>query len=86
MFKSFKTKVESLLGKGIKSIIFDCGGKSYGKYNGSGEQHPGPFAKFLEECGIILQYNILSSPSMNGVIERRNKMFKDTVRSMIRCY
>ncbi|KAL8161788.1 hypothetical protein V2J09_013277 [Rumex salicifolius] len=25
----------------------------YGRYDGSGEQHPGPFASFLKECDII---------------------------------
>ncbi|KAH9680197.1 hypothetical protein KPL71_026462 [Citrus sinensis] len=28
------------------------------RYNGSGEQHPGPFAKFLEECGIVPWYTM----------------------------
>ncbi|RZB42862.1 actin [Glycine soja] len=30
-----------------------------------GEQRPRPFAKYLEECGIVPQYTMLGSPSMN---------------------
>ncbi|XP_006599975.1 uncharacterized protein [Glycine max] len=39
-------------------------------YDGSGEQRPGPFAKYLEKCGIIPQYTMPGLPSMNGVAER----------------
>ncbi|KAL6336595.1 hypothetical protein AAG906_025600 [Vitis piasezkii] len=49
----------------------------------NGEQRPGPFAKYLEECGIVPQYTMPGSPSMNGVAERRNRTLKDMVRSMI---
>ena len=83
MFKSFKVEVENQLNKRIKNVRSDRGGEYYGKYDGSGEQRPGPFAKFLEECGIVPQYTMPSSPSMNGVAERRNRMLKDMVRSMI---
>ncbi|RVW76784.1 Retrovirus-related Pol polyprotein from transposon TNT 1-94 [Vitis vinifera] len=41
------------------------------------KQRPGPFAKYLEECGIVPQYTMLGSPSMNGVAERRNRTLKD---------
>ena len=54
MFKSYKAKVENQLSKRIKNIRSDRGGEYYGRYDGSGEQCPGPFTKFLEECGIIL--------------------------------
>ena len=70
MFKSFKVEVENQLNKRIKNVISDRGGEYYGKYDGSGEQRPGPFAKFLEECSIVPQYTIPGSPSMNGVAER----------------
>ena len=50
--------------------MFDHGGEYYGRYDGSGEQRLGPFAKYLEECGIVLQYTMPGSPSMNGVAER----------------
>ena len=60
-----------------------CIRDSYSRYDGSGEQRPGPFANFLEECGIVPQYTMPGSPSMNGVAERRNRTLKDMVRSMI---
>ena len=83
MFKSFKVKVENQLNKRIKNVRSDRVGEYYGKYDSSGEQRPRPFAKFLEECGIVPQYTMPSSPSMNGVVERRNLTLKDLVRSMI---
>jgi len=43
----------------------------------------GPFAKFLEEQGIIAQYTISGTPQQNDVVERRNKRLIDMVRSMI---
>ena len=55
----------------------------YGRYDGSGEQHPRPFSIFLKECGIVLEYTMLGKPSMNGVGERRNRTLQDMVRSMI---
>ena len=72
VFKSFKVEVENQLNKRIKNVRSDCGGEYYGKYDGSGEQHPGPFAQSLDECGIVPQYTMSGSPSMNGVAERRN--------------
>ena len=32
----------------------------------------GPFAKYLQECGIIVQYTMHDSPKQNGVSERCN--------------
>ena len=40
-------------------------------------------AIYLEECGIVPQYTMPGSPSMNGVAERRNRTHKDMVSSMI---
>jgi hypothetical protein len=82
MFISFKAKVELQLNKRIKIVRSDRG-EYYGRYDGSDEQLPGPFAKYLEECGIIPQYTLLGSPAMNDVVERRNRTLKDMVRSMI---
>ncbi|KAL6329854.1 hypothetical protein AAG906_037954 [Vitis piasezkii] len=53
--------------KTFKAKAIDRGGEYYGRYDGSGEQRPGPFAKYLEECGIVPQYTMPGSPSMNGV-------------------
>ena len=83
VFKSFKAKVELQLGKKIKDVKFDCGGEYYGRYDGSWEQCPGPFALFLKECGIVPQYTMAGKSSMNGVVERRNRNLKDMVRSII---
>ena len=82
-FKVFKTEVELQLGEKIKAVRSDRGGEYYGRYDGSGEQRPGPFARYLEECGIVPQYTMPGSPTMNGVAERRNRTLKDMVRSMI---
>ncbi|CAH9087614.1 unnamed protein product, partial [Cuscuta europaea] len=83
VFKSYKSEVENQLNKRIKKVKSDRGGEYYGRCDGSGEQRPGPFAKFLEECGIVPQYTMPGSPSMNGVAERRNRTLKEMVRSMI---
>ncbi|KAK9734067.1 hypothetical protein RND81_04G112500 [Saponaria officinalis] len=71
MFKAFKVEVELQLNKRIKVVRCDRGCEYYGRYDGS------------EECGIIPQYTVSVSPSMNGVAERRNRTLKDMVRSMI---
>ena len=83
MFKNFKAEVENQLSKKIKAIGSDCGCEYYGRYDGFGEQCPGPFAKYLMECGIVPQYTMPGTPSQNGVAERRNRTLKDMVRSMI---
>ena len=83
VFKNHKAEVENQLSKRIKSVRSDCDGEYYDRYDDLPEQRPGPFAKFLEECGIVPQYTIPSSPTMNGVAKRRNKTLKDMVRSMI---
>jgi len=53
VFKTFKVEVENQLNKRINCVRSDRGGEYYGRYDGSGEQRPGPFAKYLEECGIV---------------------------------
>ncbi|RDX94072.1 hypothetical protein CR513_23581, partial [Mucuna pruriens] len=80
IFNSFKAKVELQLGKKIKAVKSDCGGKYYGRYDRSGEQHPRHFAIFLKECGIVLQHTMPGKPSMNGVAERQNRALKDIIR------
>ena len=54
VFKIFKAKVENQLGNKIKAVKSDCGGEYYGRYDGSGEQRPGPFAKYLQSVGLYL--------------------------------
>ncbi|RVW49821.1 Retrovirus-related Pol polyprotein from transposon TNT 1-94 [Vitis vinifera] len=77
VFKNFKAEVENQLSKKIKAVRSDRGGEYYGRYDGSGEQRPGPFAKYLMECGIVPQYTMPGTPSQNGVAERRNRTLKD---------
>jgi transposase InsO family protein len=67
----------------IKGVRSDRGGEYYGRSDGSGEQRSGPFAKFLEDNGIVPQYTMLGSPAMNSVTERRNRTLMEMVRSMI---
>jgi len=69
VFKSFKAEVELQLGKKIKAVKSDRGVEYYGRYDGSGEQRPGPFALFLKECEIVPLYTMSGKPSMNGVVE-----------------
>jgi Integrase core domain len=63
-FKSFKSEVELQLNKKIKGVRSDRGGEYYGRSDGSGEQRPGPFAKFLEDNGIVRHNTMLGSPAM----------------------
>ena len=83
VFKNFKAEVENQLSKKIKVFRSDRGGEYYARYDGSGEQCPRPFTKYLMECGIVLQYTMSGTPSQNGVVERQNRTLKDMVRSMI---
>jgi GAG-pre-integrase domain/Integrase core domain len=82
-FKSFKSEIELQLNKKIKGVRSDRSGEYYGRFDGSGEQRLGPFAKFLEDNGIVSQYTMSDSPTMNGVTERRNRILMEMVRSMI---
>ncbi|RVX19364.1 Retrovirus-related Pol polyprotein from transposon TNT 1-94 [Vitis vinifera] len=63
--------------KKIKVVRSDRGSEYYGRYDGSDEQHLGPFAKYLMECGIVPQYTMPGTPSQNGVAERQNRTLKD---------
>jgi transposase InsO family protein len=81
-FKIFKAEVEKQCGKQIKIVRSDRGGEYYGRYIEDGHA-PGPFAKFLQEHGIVAQYTMPGSPDQNGVAERRNRTLLDMVRSML---
>ena len=58
------------------------GGEFYSKYTKNG-QASSPFAKFLQEHGIVAEYTMPSSPNKNGVAERRNRTLMDMIRSML---
>jgi len=73
IFKTFKAEVKLQLGKKIKVVKSDRGGEYYGRYDGSGEQRPGPFALFLKECRIVPQYTLPRKPvgsSGLGIIKK----------------
>ena len=82
VFKIFKTEAEKQLNKVIKVVRSDRGGEFYGRYTESG-QNKGPFALYLQECGIKAQYTTPGTPQQNGVAERRNRTLINMVRSMI---
>ncbi|RVW57835.1 Retrovirus-related Pol polyprotein from transposon TNT 1-94 [Vitis vinifera] len=82
VFKAFKAKVESRLGKLIKVMKSDRGGEYYGRYDETG-QNPRPFAKFLLECGIDARYTMSGTSQHNGVAQKRNRTLLDMVRCML---
>jgi len=82
MFKIYKVKVKNQHNKKIKAVRSDCDGEYCDRYDGSG-RCPGPFANFLQECGIVAQYTMPGTSHENGVAERRNRTQKDMVWSMI---
>jgi hypothetical protein len=57
-------------------------GEYYGRHTPYG-QIPGPFARFLQENGIVAQYSMPDEPQQNRVAERRNRTLIDMVRSML---
>ena len=81
-FKIFRIEVEKQLGKVIKVVRSDRGGEYYGKHGDAG-QLKGPFAKYLEDSGIVAQFTMPGSPEQNGVAERRNCTLMEMVRIMI---
>ena len=74
MLQIFKAGVENQLDKKIKVVRFDRDGKYYGRYDETG-RNLGPFARFLQDNGIIAQYTMPGMPQQNGVAERRNEPY-----------
>jgi len=60
-FKIFKAEVENQLDRKIKVVRSDRGGEYYGRHIPYG-QVPGPFARFLQENGIVAQYSMSGDP------------------------
>ena len=81
-FKVFKVEVENQCRKQIQIVRSDIGGEYYDRYTENG-QAPSPFAKFLQEHGIVSQHTMLGSLEQNGVAKRRNRTLLDMVRSML---
>ncbi|CAL8999519.1 unnamed protein product [Prunus brigantina] len=84
MFKVYKAEVENQLDSKIKVVRSDRGGEFYGKFDERG-RNPGPFAKFLQEEGIVAQYTNPGTPQQNGVAERRNRTLIEMIRSLMCC-
>ena len=61
---------------------FYKGGKYYGRYDET-ERNLGPFAKYLQECGIDDQYTMSSTPQYNVIAEMRNRTLLDMVRCIL---
>ncbi|GJZ79755.1 retrotransposon protein, putative, ty1-copia subclass [Tanacetum coccineum] len=72
-FKVFKNEVENQLGKTIKALRSDRGGKYISQ----------EFKEYLKACGIVQQLTPPYTPQHNGVSERRNRTLLDMVRSMM---
>ena len=72
VFKFYKVEVENQLGKKIKVVKSNNYSRYgyYGRYDGSGEQRLGPFARYLQEYDVVSQYTMPGTPSQNGVAER----------------
>jgi hypothetical protein len=81
-FRIFKAEVENQHDIKIKVVRSDRDGEFYGRHAQYG-QIPGPFAKYLEENGIVAQYSTSGEPQQNGVAEHRNCTLMDMVRSML---
>nr|GFB05350.1 hypothetical protein [Tanacetum cinerariifolium] len=72
-FKVFQKEVENQLGKTIKSLRSDRGGKYMSQ----------EFFDHLKDHGIITHRTPPYTPQHNGVFERRNRTLLDMVRSMM---
>ena len=72
-FNEFMAEVENQLGKHIKAIRSDRGGKYL----------LGDFKDYLTQNGIVSQLTAPRTPQQNGVVERRNMTLLEMVRSMI---
>ena len=59
-FKVFTVEVKKQYEKQIKVVRLDRGGEHYGRYT-KNRQALGPFARFLQEHGIVAQYTMLGS-------------------------
>jgi transposase InsO family protein len=81
-FKIFKAEVENQHNLKIKMVRSDRGGEYYGWHIPYGQVHE-PFARFLQENGILAQYSTPGESQLNGVAERHNHTLMDMVRSMM---
>jgi hypothetical protein len=68
VFKNFKASVEIQRNKNVKVVRSYRSGEYYGRYDET-RQNAGPFARFLQACGIEAQYTMPRTPEKNGVAE-----------------
>jgi hypothetical protein len=80
-FKIFKVEIENQHDAKIK-VVSDRGREYYRKHTPYG-QIPSPFAKILEENGIVAQYLLPYEPQQNDVAKRWNCTLMDMVHSML---
>ena len=80
-FKIFKVEIKNQHNLKIKIVRSDRGG--YYARHTPYDQVPRPFARFLQENGIVVQYSTPGEPQQNKVAKRRNRTLMDMVRSMI---
>ncbi|XP_022855208.1 uncharacterized protein LOC111376481 [Olea europaea var. sylvestris] len=73
-FKKFKTLVENESGKSIKTLRTDRGGEFTSK----------KFYNFCDTNGIQHFLRIPRSPQQNGIVERKNRIIINMVRSMLK--
>ena len=66
MFKNYKAEVENQLSKRLKPSNLIVGGEYYGRYDSSGEH----IQVLLLKCGIVPQYTMPITLTMNGVVEK----------------
>jgi transposase InsO family protein len=81
-FKIFKAEDENQHNINIKLVRSGRGGEYYSCHTPY-DQVSGPFVRFLQENGIVVQYSMLGDPQQNGVAERHNRTLMDMVRSML---
>ena len=81
-FKIFKAEVKNQHNLKIKIVRSDRGEEYYGRHTPYGQVSE-PFARFLQENGIVAQYSTPNESQQNGVAERRNRTLMDLVRTMI---
>jgi transposase InsO family protein len=81
-FNIFKAEVKNQHNLKIKIVRSDRGGEYYGRHTPYG-QVPRPFARFLQENGIVAQYSTPDEPQQNGIAEMHNRTLMDMVHSMI---
>ena len=68
-FKTFKNEVQNQLGKSIKALRTNRGGKYLSQ----------EFDDYLKDCGIVSQLTPPRTPQWNGVLELRNITLLDMV-------